>query len=711
MWSRSPRSASDRRRQSRSAWCVGCARPYGWASACSSSRWRAPRPGRSRIRLRRGEFKARWPAPRVARISLAVSQMRLAVAFLALLLISVGAAGATLPRVTHDGRPYVELRRLAESLDRAGFEARPTSMRARLRFPGHVVTFTRNWSQILVNETPVVLDAPVRVRRGVWLVPESFVGRVLPRLTAGVTVAAAPAAPRAPAPEVALEELRFRSYPSFTRIVVETSGPHARARRGPRRPRLRRGGADRPPGEGARARRHPARREARRGAARCQGAPHARRRRLRRPAGPHELREPRPRRPVRVDPCERAPPGHDRRRRDLLPLVRGDRQRGAAGRGAGKRRRPAREPRGARRGHGRHREDDPLGSRPVRVPDGVLAAGRDRPRLYDAVAPHRQPGRQAGGVLRPGRRGDARHPDRGRFRHEPEGGAPAERCVSPGRDRASHRRRPRRVQAQLGPARPRRRRARADEGAVSAVPRPDGRAPDQLRPVTVTRDFLLHPEGSVLVEFGATKVICTASLEDKVPPFMKVQGQGWVTAEYAMLPRSTNTRTPRENRGPSGRSQEIQRLVGRALRAVIDRAKLGERTVWVDCDVIQADGGTPTAAITGGFVAVADAIAKIPGQEPSAAIRDHVAAISVGVVQRQAVLDLCYAEDSSAEVDMNVVMTGGGEFVEVQGTAEQVPFGRARLDALLAIAEGGIRRLVRLQRRALDARAERVFTL
>src|SRR6059058_4265922 len=156
-----------------------------------------------------------------------MSQMRLAVAFLALLLISVGAAGATLPTVTHQGRPYVELRRLADSLNRAGLEARPTSMRARLRFPGHVVTFTRNWSQILVNETPVVLDAPVRVRRGVWLVPESFVGRVLPRLTAGVTVAAAPAAPRAPAPEVALEELRFRSYPSFTRIVVETSGPLA----------------------------------------------------------------------------------------------------------------------------------------------------------------------------------------------------------------------------------------------------------------------------------------------------------------------------------------------------------------------------------------------------------------------------------------------------------------------------------------------------
>jgi ribonuclease PH len=241
------------------------------------------------------------------------------------------------------------------------------------------------------------------------------------------------------------------------------------------------------------------------------------------------------------------------------------------------------------------------------------------------------------------------------------------------------------------------------------MPRPDGRAPDQLRPVTITRDFLLHPEGSVLVEFGATKVICTASVEDKVPPFLKGQGQGWVTAEYAMLPRSTNTRTPRENRGPSGRSQEIQRLVGRALRAVIDRSKLGERTVWVDCDVIQADGGTRTAAITGGFVAVADAISRVPSL--TVAIRDCVGAISVGVVHGQPVLDLNYVEDSSAEVDMNVVMTGAGEFVEVQGTAEQVPFGRERLDALLAIAEGGIRRLVALQRRALEKRAERVFTL
>ena len=241
--------------------------------------------------------------------------------------------------------------------------------------------------------------------------------------------------------------------------------------------------------------------------------------------------------------------------------------------------------------------------------------------------------------------------------------------------------------------------------------RPDGRAPDQLRPIVITRDYLLHPEGSVLVEFGATKVICTASVEDKVPPFLKGQGVGWVTAEYAMLPRSTNTRSQRENRGPSGRSQEIQRLVGRALRAVVDRSKFGERTVWVDCDVIQADGGTRTAAITGSFVAVADALTKVAGAGAKAALRDCVAAISVGIVKGQAVLDLNYVEDSSAEVDMNVVMTGGSEFVEVQGTAEQTPFGRARLDELLRLAEAGIRQLVALQRRALDARGERGFSL
>ena len=243
------------------------------------------------------------------------------------------------------------------------------------------------------------------------------------------------------------------------------------------------------------------------------------------------------------------------------------------------------------------------------------------------------------------------------------------------------------------------------------VGRPDGRAPDALRPVVVTRDYLVHPEGSVLVEFGLTKVICTASVDDKVPPFLKGQALGWVTAEYAMLPRSTNTRSSRENRGPSGRSQEIQRLVGRALRAIVDRSKLGERTVWMDCDVIQADGGTRTAAITGAFIALADAVTRIPGVDVNAVLRDCVAAVSVGIVKGQPVLDLNYAEDSSAEVDMNIVMTGGGEFVEVQGTAEQTAFPRARLDALLDLAEQGIRRLVALQRRARAARAERSFTL
>src|SRR5215831_2149184 len=241
--------------------------------------------------------------------------------------------------------------------------------------------------------------------------------------------------------------------------------------------------------------------------------------------------------------------------------------------------------------------------------------------------------------------------------------------------------------------------------------RPDGRAPDQLRPVTITRDYLKHPEGSVLVEFGVTKVICTASVEDKVPPFLKGQQLGWVTAEYAMLPRSTNTRSSRENRGPSGRSQEIQRLVGRALRAVVNRARLGERTVWLDCDVIQADGGTRTAAITGAFIALADAVARIPSVDAAAVLRDCVAAISVGIVKGQPLLDLNYAEDSTAEVDMNVVMTGSGEFVEVQGTAEQTPFDLVELEHLLTLARQGIERLVGLQRWALADRAASVFAL
>ncbi len=245
------------------------------------------------------------------------------------------------------------------------------------------------------------------------------------------------------------------------------------------------------------------------------------------------------------------------------------------------------------------------------------------------------------------------------------------------------------------------------------MPRQDGRRPDQIRPISITRDYLRHPEGSVLVEFGDTKVICTASVEDKVPPFLKGKGQGWVTAEYGMLPRSTNTRTSRERNGPSGRSQEIQRLVGRSLRVVVDMSKLGERTIWVDCDVIQADGGTRTAAITGAFVAVADAIGTLakPGAPASPLVRDCVAAMSVGIVGGQPLLDLNYAEDSSAEVDMNVVMTGAGAFVEVQGTAEHTPFSKARLDDLLTLAAAGIDRLIGLQRRALEARGDKTFLL
>jgi ribonuclease PH len=237
--------------------------------------------------------------------------------------------------------------------------------------------------------------------------------------------------------------------------------------------------------------------------------------------------------------------------------------------------------------------------------------------------------------------------------------------------------------------------------------RADGRAPDQLRPVTVTRDYLLHPEGSVLVEFGATKVICTATLEDKVPSFLKGQGLGWVTAEYGMLPRSTNTRMTRENRGPSGRSQEIQRLVGRALRAVSDRAKLGERTVWMDCDVIQADGGTRTAAITGGFVALALAVrrlraaGKITGTKDP--IKQAIAAISAGIIDGEARVDLPYVEDSQAEVDCNFVMTEHGGFVEIQATAEKDAFSPEQYGQLVGLATGAMTTLLARQREALDA--------
>jgi len=223
--------------------------------------------------------------------------------------------------------------------------------------------------------------------------------------------------------------------------------------------------------------------------------------------------------------------------------------------------------------------------------------------------------------------------------------------------------------------------------------------------VRIQRGYTKHAEGSVLVEFGDTRVLCTASVEDKVPPFLKDRDQGWLTAEYGMLPRSTHTRSDREaSRGrQSGRTQEIQRLIGRSLRAVTDLAKLGTRTIQVDCDVLQADGGTRTASITGGFVALHDAVSKLlrDGLIAESPILDHVAAVSVGVYAGMPVLDLDYAEDVACETDMNVVMTGRGGFVEIQGTAEGETFSRSELDALLALAEGGIRELIAAQREAL----------
>ncbi|MBU4610150.1 ribonuclease PH [Achromobacter sp. GG226] len=238
-----------------------------------------------------------------------------------------------------------------------------------------------------------------------------------------------------------------------------------------------------------------------------------------------------------------------------------------------------------------------------------------------------------------------------------------------------------------------------------AVARPSGRRPDALRPIRLQRGFTRHAEGSVLVSFGDTQVLCTASVLEKVPPFLKGRGQGWVTAEYGMLPRATHTRGDREAaRGKqSGRTQEIQRLIGRSLRAVVDLAALGERTLHLDCDVIQADGGTRTAAITGAYVAAADAVRWLMdrGQLAVSPLRDHVAAVSVGLYRGQPVLDLDYAEDSDCDTDMNVVMTGEGGIVEVQGTAEGNAFSRAQLDALLDLAQSGIGQLVRLQREAL----------
>ena len=235
--------------------------------------------------------------------------------------------------------------------------------------------------------------------------------------------------------------------------------------------------------------------------------------------------------------------------------------------------------------------------------------------------------------------------------------------------------------------------------------RPSGRTSDQLRPVRLTRHYTRHAEGSVLVEFGDTRVLCTASIEDRVPGFLKGKGQGWLTAEYGMLPRATHTRSDREAaRGKqSGRTLEIQRLIGRSLRAVVDLDKLGERTLQIDCDVLQADGGTRTASITGAWVAVHDAVSKLlaAGAIPASPIRDAVAAVSVGMVAGQPVLDLDYEEDSGCDTDMNVVMTGTGGFVEIQGTAEGVPFTRGEVDTLLELARSGIAQLVAAQRAAL----------
>ncbi len=233
-----------------------------------------------------------------------------------------------------------------------------------------------------------------------------------------------------------------------------------------------------------------------------------------------------------------------------------------------------------------------------------------------------------------------------------------------------------------------------------------GRAADALRAVRITRRFTVHAEGSVLVEFGQTRVLCTASVEEKVPPHKRGSGEGWVTAEYGMLPRATHTRGDREAaRGKqSGRTQEIQRLIGRSLRAVFDLSKLGERTIHLDCDVIQADGGTRTASITGAFVAAQDAVSWLleRGMLSESPIVQPVAAVSVGIAAGQPLLDLDYAEDSACDTDMNVVMTGAGHFIEVQGTAEGAAFSRNELDALLALAEKGIAELIDLQRRSLQ---------
>jgi len=243
--------------------------------------------------------------------------------------------------------------------------------------------------------------------------------------------------------------------------------------------------------------------------------------------------------------------------------------------------------------------------------------------------------------------------------------------------------------------------------------RADGRKPNEQRLMTLERDFMKHAEGSVLISIGDTRVVCTASIEEKVPPWLRNSGQGWVTAEYSMLPRATQSRNQRESvRGKlGGRTMEIQRLIGRALRAVVDLKKLGERTIWIDCDVLQADGGTRTASITGSFIAMADALIALAsnGKLSGKPIVDYLAATSVGVVADDVLLDLCYAEDSTARVDMNVVMTGDGRYVEVQGTGEQAPFTTEELTAMLDLARQGIFRIIEQQKLLLGDQIGKVM--
>ena len=242
----------------------------------------------------------------------------------------------------------------------------------------------------------------------------------------------------------------------------------------------------------------------------------------------------------------------------------------------------------------------------------------------------------------------------------------------------------------------------------------DGRNNEQIRPVKIIRNYLKHAEGSVLIEMGDTKVICTASVDDKVPPFIKGTGKGWITSEYGMLPRSTETRKPRESaRGKiDGRTMEIQRLIGRALRSIVNLEKLGEITIYIDCDVIQADGGTRTASITGSFVALVDALYNLVQQEKlkEVPLNGYIAAVSVGIKDGEAILDLNYAEDSTCQVDMNMVMTDRGEFIEIQGTGEESPFNKTQLREMMELAEKGIQELIEIQKQSLGEIADKVGT-